>query len=318
MDKQTIDKLMEIKKLYEAGILTKEEMKAEKAKVLPSTTLQSAKEENHLGVNLPEVKVGASDDIKNETKDVASSHTPKATQEVSKATPEQRQAEKSSLLYFMVWSIIITTVMIIIISIAVQANNGSNYQAYDNDYYAAADTDTVAVDDSDEEIAVDDYQEHETQTYAEKAEDYIDGLDTDTRVVASLTDDERHCVYTLTEVETDDGRFKNLYCHDLETGSTNLVKVPYKIDGEEYGERVGDAKLVGDNLYVVNTSYRCGDCVVCLNTFTGDWSCIVKTCASAKFIGGSRMKVTYSKLVYEGECLAENQYELTDKVITLR
>ena len=176
----------------------------------------------------------------------------------------------------------------------------------------------MPVDDVEEDIVVGDNQEQNTQTYVEKAEDYIEGLDTDTRVVASLTDDERHCVYTLTEVETDDGRFKNLYCHDLETGSTNLVKVPYKIDGEEYGERVGDAKLVGDNLYVVNTSYRCGDCVVCLNTFTGDWSCIVKTCASAKFIGGSRMKVTYSKLVYEGECLAENQYELTDKVITLR
>lgn len=34
MDQQTIDKLMEIKKLYEAGILTKEEMEAEKNKVL--------------------------------------------------------------------------------------------------------------------------------------------------------------------------------------------------------------------------------------------------------------------------------------------
>lgn len=34
MDQQTIDKLMEIKKLYEAGILTKDEMEAEKNKVL--------------------------------------------------------------------------------------------------------------------------------------------------------------------------------------------------------------------------------------------------------------------------------------------
>ena len=39
MDQNTIDKLMEIKKLYEAGILTKEEMEAEKSKVLhPATT----------------------------------------------------------------------------------------------------------------------------------------------------------------------------------------------------------------------------------------------------------------------------------------
>ena len=34
MDKEIMDKLMEIKKLYEAGILTKEEMEAEKAKIL--------------------------------------------------------------------------------------------------------------------------------------------------------------------------------------------------------------------------------------------------------------------------------------------
>lgn len=33
MEQQTIDKLMEIKKLYEAGVLTKEEMEAEKAKI---------------------------------------------------------------------------------------------------------------------------------------------------------------------------------------------------------------------------------------------------------------------------------------------
>lgn len=64
MDKQTIDKLMEIKKLYEAGILTKEEMKAEKAKILPSTTLQSVKDENDLGGKMPDVKVCVSDDVK--------------------------------------------------------------------------------------------------------------------------------------------------------------------------------------------------------------------------------------------------------------
>lgn len=315
MNQQTIDKLMEIKKLYEAGILTKEEMKAEKAKVLPSTTLQSAKEENHLGVNLPEVKVGASDDIKNETKDVASSHTPKATLEVSKATSGQGQTKKVYVWPFMIAFVV---VIILIISIAIQAGNGSNYQAYDNDY-AVADTDTATVDDSDEEIAVDDNQEHETQTYAEKAKDYIGGLDTDTRVVASLTDDKRHCVYTLTEVEAGWGRINNLYCHNIETGSTNLISVPYKVEGEEdYGEQVADAKMIGNNLYVINTSYRCGNSVACLNTLTGKWSCVVRACASAEFTSNNRLKVSYAKLVYEGECLADNQYEYTDKVITLK
>lgn len=42
MDKEVMDKLMEIKKLYEADILTKEEMEREKAKILnPSTSQQS-------------------------------------------------------------------------------------------------------------------------------------------------------------------------------------------------------------------------------------------------------------------------------------
>lgn len=315
MDQQTIDKLLEIKKLYEAGILTKEEMKAEKGKILPSTTSQNVKEENIRGANLPDVKTDASYDIKNETKSVINSHTSETTPEASKTIPKQGQAEDTSVLPF---AIAFALAIILIIACSILSVRCSNHQEYDNDYYTVADTDTATVDDAEEDIVVGDSQEQDTQTYAEKAEDYIEGLDADTRVVTSLTDDERHCVYTLTEVETDDGMFNNLYCHNLETGSTNLVKVPYKIDGEEYGERVADAKLVGDNLYVVNTSYRCGDCVVCLNTVTGDWSCIVKTCALAKFIGGCRMKVTYSKLVYEGECLAENQYELTDKVITLK
>lgn len=46
MDQQTIDKLMEIKKLYEAGILTKEEMEAEKAKILhPSEVIIEKQDE---------------------------------------------------------------------------------------------------------------------------------------------------------------------------------------------------------------------------------------------------------------------------------
>ena len=175
------------------------------------------------------------------------------------------------------------------------------------------------VDDTDYDTAVDDSQEQTPQSYADKAENYIGGLDTDTRVVASLTDDDRHCVYTLTEVEAGWGRVNSLYCHNLETGSTNIVNVPYKVEGEEEsGEQVADAKMVGNNLYVVNTSYRCGQSVACLNTRTGKWSCVVRACASADFISNNRVKVTYSKLVYEGECLADNQYEYTDKVITLK
>ena len=284
MNQQTIDKLMEIKKLYEAGVLTKEEMEAEKAKILRPTSVASEKSNDKLQPNY------------------------------NKGTLKQGLSKDTNI-----WLIAGSVVAVmLIVAIIIQNGRSSNSQTYYNDY-AVADTDTAIVDDTDYDTAVDDSQEQTPQSYADKAENYIGGLDTDTRVVASLTDDDRHCVYTLTEVEAGWGRVNSLYCHNLETGSTNIVNVPYKVEGEEdAGEQVADAKMVGNNLYVVNTSYRCGQSVACLNTRTGKWSCVVRACASADFISNNRVKVSYSKLVYEGECLADNQYEYTDKVITLK
>lgn len=291
MEQQTIDKLMEIKKLYEAGVLTKEEMEAEKAKILrpiSSVTSESKKET------------------------VASNDKPQPR--TSKGTLKQGLS-KDTKIWLIAGSVV---AVMLIIAIIIQNGRSSSNQTYDNDY-AVADTDTVMVADTDYDTAVDDSQEQTPQSYADKAEDYIGGLDTDTRVVASLTDDDRHCVYTLTEVEAGWGRVNSLYCHNLETGSTNIVNVPYKVEGEEdNGEQVADAKMIGNNLYVINTSYRCGSSVACLNTLTNNWSCAVRACADAKFVGSNKLKVTYSKLVYEGECLADNKYEYKDKVITLK
>ena len=290
MDKEVMDKLMEIKKLYDAGVLTKEEMEAEKAKILRPTSVAS--------------------ESKKET--VASNDKPQPR--TSKGTLKQGLS-KDTKIWLIAGSVV---AVMLIIAIIIQNGRSSNSQTYDNDY-AVADTDTVMVDDTDYDTAVDDSQEQTPQSYADKAENYIGGLDTDTRVVASLTDDDRHCVYTLTEVEAGWGRVNSLYCHNLETGSTNLVLVPYKVEGEEdNGEQVADAKIIGNNLYVINTSYRCGSSVACLNTLTSDWSCTVRACADANFVGSNKLKVTYSKLVYEGECLADNQYEYRDKVITLK
>lgn len=282
---------MEIKKLYDAGVLTKEEMEAEKAEILRPTSVAS--------------------ESKKET--VASNDKPQPR--TSKGTLKQGLS-KDTKIWLIAGSVV---AVMLIIAIIIQNGRSSNSQTYDNDYYAVADTDTVMVDDIDYDTAVDDSQEQTPQSYADKAENYIGGLDTDTRVVASLTDDDRHCVYTLTEVEAGWGRVNSLYCHNLETGSTNLVLVPYKVEGEEdNGEQVADAKIIGNNLYVINTSYRCGSSVACLNTLTSDWSCTVRACADANFVGSNKLKVTYSKLVYEGECLADNQYEYKDKVITLK
>lgn len=290
MDKEVMDKLMEIKKLYDAGVLTKEEMETEKAKILRPTSVAS--------------------ESKKET--VASNDKPQPR--TSKGTLKQGLS-KDTKIWLIAGSVV---AVMLIIAIIIQNGRSSNSQTYDNDY-AVADTDTVMVDDTDYDTAVDDSQEQTPQSYADKAENYIGGLDTDTRVVASLTDDDRHCVYTLTEVEAGWGRVNSLYCHNLETGSTNLVLVPYKVEGEEdNGEQVADAKIIGNNFYVINTSYRCGSSVACLNTLTSDWSCTVRACADANFVGSNKLKVTYSKLVYEGECLADNQYEYRDKVITLK
>ena len=290
MDKEVMDKLMEIKKLYDAGVLTKEEMEAEKAKILRPTSVAS--------------------ESKKET--VASNDKPQPC--TSKGRLKQGLS-KDTKIWLIAGSVV---AVMLIIAIIIQNGRSSSNQTYDSDY-AVADTDTAMVDDTDYDTAVDDSQEQTPQSYADKAENYIGGLDTDTRVVASLTDDDRHCVYTLTEVEAGWGRVNSLYCHNLETGSTNIVNVPYKVEGEEdAGEQVADAKMVGNNLYVVNTSYRCGQSVACLNTRTGKWSCVVRACASADFISNNRVKVSYAKLVYEGECLADNQYEYTDKVITLK
>ena len=216
MNQQTIDKLMEIKKLYEAGVLTKEEMEAEKAKILLSTSVAS--------------------ESKKET--VASNDKPQPS--TSKGTLKQGLS-KDTKIWLIAGSVV---AVMLIIAIIIQNGRSSNSQTYDNDY-AVADTDTVMVDDIDYDTAVDDSQEQTPQSYADKAENYIGGLDTDTRVVASLTDDDRHCVYTLTEVEAGWGRVNSLYCHNLETGSTNLVLVPYKVEGEEdNGEQVADAKII--------------------------------------------------------------------------
>ena len=290
MDKEVMDKLMEIKKLYDAGVLTKEEMETEKAKILRPTSVAS--------------------ESKKET--VASNDKPQPR--TSKGTLKQGLS-KDTKIWLIAGSVV---AVMLIIAIIIQNGRSSSNQTYDNDY-AVADTGTVMVADTDYDTAVDDSQEQTPQSYADKAEDYIRGLDTDTRVVASLTDDDRHCVYTLTEVEAGWGRVNSLYCHNLETGSTNIVNVPYKVEGEEdNGEQVADAKMIGNNLYVINTSYRCGSSVACLNTLTSDWSCTVRACADANFVGSNKLKVTYSKLVYEGECLADNQYEYRDKVITLK
>lgn len=311
MDKEVMDKLMEIKKLYETGVLTKEEMEAEKAKVLYSPEITD--KQNEPVVEETEIAPDAQPLPMDMLGRVIFDDPVKEHKEEDKSQDNNSSVNKTFL-----WVAI--AVMVILLIVLVAANNKSNDNndspSYNSSNEEYVDVDSCTTDDSHESF--DTETDDNDVNYQERAETYISGLSSDTKVVASLTDDERHCVYTLTEVEAGWGRVNNLYCHNLETGSTSLVNVPYKVEEVEGEEQVADAKMIGNNLYVINTSYRSGCSVACLNTLTSDWSCPVRACADAKFIGSNKLKVTYSELVYEGESLQDNQYEIKSKVITLK
>ena len=279
MEKQTIDKLMEIKKLYEAGILTKEEMEAEKAKVLhPSETTEKQDEP------VREQKKG-----------------------------QRNQGNDGSINKTLLWAALAVIVVLVIVLVAAnnKSSNNNDSPSYNEEY---VDVDSCITDDSHESFDIG-TGENDVD-YQERAENYIAGLSSETKVVARLTDDERHCVFTLVEVEAGWGRVKNLFYHDLNTDQTSLVIVPYK--EEEGEEQIADAKVVGNNLYVINTSYRCGDSVACLNTLTGNWSCIVSECGEAKFTASNKLEYTISTLIHEGESNLDNVYSYETKSLTLK
>lgn len=103
----------------------------------------------------------------------------------------------------------------------------------------------------------------------------------------------------------------------LRATSMKPIVNPYDIDGSEYGT-IRDAKLVGDNLYVINTSYRMGDNLACLNTRTGRWSNPVPQCAQCQFVGENKAFVTYSQQTRSGASHADDRYKFTEKTVILR
>lgn len=127
--------------------------------------------------------------------------------------------------------------------------------------------------------------------------------------------DGRNCAYYL--VQTDDVDSGNFILKkvSLKTKKSSTVKNPYDIDGENI---VKDAKLVGNNLYVINTSYRQGDNLACLDTRTGKWTNPVPSCADCEFRGNNQLRVTYSKLFKEGKYTSDRRYSFSEKTLTLK
>lgn len=96
----------------------------------------------------------------------------------------------------------------------------------------------------------------------------------------------------------------------LNGSSVRTISNPYDIEGMD---AVKDAKLIGDNLYVINTSYRAGDNLACLNTRTGKWTNPIPHCSQCKFLTGNKLWVSYSHPRKDGR-----GYTFTEKTIILK
>lgn len=314
MEQQTIEKLMEIKKLYEAGILTKEEMEAEKAKILHTDQTTTEKRDDNFAKGTGSNNVDKPSPTNNAEHDFFNT--------VKEQTEEKRNDKTDSADRSLLWiSIAVFGSILIVLICIVLANIKSslNYDCSNDETYESLDSccvEACITDDNHEYFDIgagDNYVD-----YQERAETFISGLSSDTKVVASLTDDERHCIYFLISVGSDWQEHKHLYCHDLRIDQTSYVKVPYQVAGYDEDDELKDAQLVGNNLYVINTSYRCGDNVVCLNTYTGEWSRTIEECAIAEFSGNNKINYIISTLIQEGECMADNIYSNEYKSITLK
>ena len=151
MDKETLDQLMEIKKLYEAGILTKEEMEAEKAKVLhPTTVVPENNEEQIAPCDVPQQAISDN----NSEEQIDSADVPHQT-----ISDNNNEEPKSEVLKNRVW-FLVGSVVILIFFVAISQNGKcSSSQTYDDYATEVADSDTIAVvEDADEEVAMDEDQ----------------------------------------------------------------------------------------------------------------------------------------------------------------
>lgn len=335
MDKNGIDRLFEIKELYELGILTKEEMEAEKAKILRPSSVPKVELKKQRETGTPEVdktvlerecEAPAEETTETDTKaetETRQSPTDSSRQDeqdepvIEHQTTEQGKDNDVSAIGIIFWGFsigILIIILIILLAFHGKSSNNSDYHSYAEEYVGDY---NYSNNDGRESVVKGILQDDNTYvSYEEKADKYIAGLRYDTKVVAIFADADRHCVYTLIDSDASWGIVKNLYCHDLVSDSTVLVNVPYQVGGYDVNE-LSDAKLVGYNLYVINTSYRCGERVACLNTLTDEWSCVINECSYAKFTGSNELEYTIATLIYEGQCLADNVYSYETKTLTL-
>ena len=124
MEKQTINKLMEIKKLYEAGILTKDEMEAEKNKVLHPEGIVTEE---------PKAEEPVSEEIPSDAPLVMTDSEGRFVFDVPKQEPTQtnssssQQTSKSNSKLYWIGVIGILVLIIVLLALSGSKNNTPTY-----------------------------------------------------------------------------------------------------------------------------------------------------------------------------------------------
>ena len=173
MEQQTIDKLMEIKRLYESGILTKEEMEAEKNKVLHPEGIVSEepKAEEPVSEEIPSDATPVMTDSEGRFVFDAPKQEPKqeSTQTNSSST---QQANKSNSKLYWIGGIGIFAFIIVLLAMS---GNKSNEPTYYSEEAPETVTDSVSYDEPVTIIDDEDTEIEETETGAWAGRIVIDG-----------------------------------------------------------------------------------------------------------------------------------------------
>lgn len=163
MKNEVLDKLMEMKKLYEAGILTKEEMEAEKAKVLhPSETTDKQEE--------PDVEEA---EIAPDAQPLPMDNTGRVIfgEPVREQTKEKsNQGNDDSLTKPLLWGALAVVVILVIVLVAANNKSSDNNDSpsYNEEY---VDVDSCITDDSSDPVAIEEEGSIDMSNFIEEGSD---------------------------------------------------------------------------------------------------------------------------------------------------
>lgn len=286
MDQQTIDKLMELKKLYEAGILTQEEVEVEKKKILNPQQVQPENEpapESEQPTEPEEEDVAIEEEampIMQDSEGRFIFEQPKVEQP-SEPVNEPTSNDKKSNVWM--WVAIVLGVVLLIFMLSKSKDSSNN--DYDNQQYSTVEAvDSVSPEYVDEPVEIEVEPEVTTDTDDEFAYDpWVGGMEIDGFVYRTC---ETMCYLTLKKESK-----------DMYSGTINLIlgSMDDEIDKfvNEYGWMDGSVKckVEGNTLIVVlnNYTFRPGR--------YGDY-------LTGKFSSGTQLyRITYNGGTYKAKAI---------------